>query len=154
SGSPDRSNRELGLSCRVRRPVRKPIRTPPGFSRAVFLRPGFAAAPACSSRTYGVDCTRDMNLSTRATYGLRLLYQLAKEHGGPPLQLREVSEREDISEKYLGQIVILLKSQGIVQAVRGAQGGYYLSRAPALINLLDVIEALEGEILPLDEYNP
>lgn len=92
-----------------------------------------------------------MNLSTRAMYGLRLLYHLAREHGGPPLQLREVGEREGISEKYLGQIVILLKSAGIVQAVRGAQGGYYLSRQPGMISLLEIIEALEGEILPLDD---
>jgi Rrf2 family protein len=58
----------------------------------------------------------------------------------------EIGEREGISEKYLGQIMLILKSSGLVLSVRGAQGGYYLSRPPDRIGLLEVFEILEGEV--------
>ena len=88
-----------------------------------------------------------MKLSTRSLYGLRLLYHLAGNYNNGPLQLRTVAEREDISEKYLGQIVILLRSAGIINSVRGNQGGYLLAHKPSELSVLEVVETLEGEFL-------
>jgi len=92
-----------------------------------------------------------MRLSTRTLYGIRLMFQLGTHHNQGPLQLREVCERENISEKYMGQIIMLLKAQGLVTSVRGAQGGYMLATEPRKLNLYDVIECLEGEILPVPD---
>ena len=92
-----------------------------------------------------------MKLSTRTQYGLRLLCQLAIEYPRGAVQMGEIGQREGISEKYLGQIMLILKSAGLVSSVRGAQGGYYLSRPPDRIGLLEVFEILEGEILDFGE---
>jgi len=92
-----------------------------------------------------------MKLSTRTRYGLRFLLQLAgSEREGNPLKLREVSEREGISGKYLGQIASQLRVAGLVKSVRGAGGGYRLGRYPSGITLMDLIEALEGGVIPAD----
>lgn len=96
-----------------------------------------------------------MKLSTRTQYGLRMLCQLAIEYDKGALQMGEIGEREGISEKYLGQIMLILKSSGLVLSVRGAQGGYYLSRPPDRIGLLEVFEILDGELFDYgDESAP
>jgi len=94
-----------------------------------------------------------MKLSTRTQYGLRMLCQLASEYARGPVQMGEIVDREVISEKYLGQIMLILKSSGLVSSVRGAQGGYYLSRSPERIDLLEVFELLEGEVLEFGEIS-
>jgi Rrf2 family protein len=66
------------------------------------------------------------------------------------MQLSEISKAESISEKYLGQIVIQLKSSGLLNSIRGAQGGYYLAREPRRITALEVVESLEGSLNPVD----
>jgi len=91
--------------------------------------------------------TSNMKLSTRVQYGLRILCQLARTNSMNPLQLSEISAREGISEKYLGQIMLSLRSAGLVEATRGAQGGYYLSRSPASISVLELVTSIEGEVL-------
>ncbi|OHE61303.1 MAG: hypothetical protein A2413_15830 [Treponema sp. RIFOXYC1_FULL_61_9] len=93
-----------------------------------------------------------MKLSTRTQYGLRMLCQLAVDYDRGPLQMGEIVEREAISEKYLGQIMLVLRSSGLVSSVRGSQGGYFLSRSPDQINLLDAFEVLEGEIFDFDDH--
>ncbi|PKN28832.1 MAG: hypothetical protein CVU64_11275 [Deltaproteobacteria bacterium HGW-Deltaproteobacteria-21] len=85
-----------------------------------------------------------MKLSTRARYGVRMMLDLARQYGQRPVYLREVAEREAISEKYLSQIIILLRGQGLVLSTRGASGGYSLARSPAEITLRDIVEPLEG----------
>lgn len=95
-----------------------------------------------------------MKLSTRTQYGLRMLCQLAIDYERGSLQMGEIGDREGISEKYLGQIMLILKSSGLVLSVRGAQGGYYLSRPPDRIGLLEVFEALEGEVLEYGAEGP
>lgn len=92
-----------------------------------------------------------MKLSTRTQYGLRMLCQLASEYERGPMQMGEIVEREGISEKYLGQIMLVLRSSGLVSSVRGAQGGYYLSSPPDATNLLQVFEVLEGEVFDFEE---
>jgi Rrf2 family protein len=85
-----------------------------------------------------------MKLSTRSRYGTRLMAILALRYGHGPVLLREISEREAISEKYLSQIVIPLRSASLIRSVRGARGGYVLAREPAQIDLRQIVEALEG----------
>jgi Rrf2 family protein len=63
--------------------------------------------------------------------------------------MRNVSHNEDISEKYLGQIIIPLKAAGLVTSQRGSHGGYSLARDPQSITVKDVVEAIEGEIVPV-----
>jgi len=88
-----------------------------------------------------------MKLSTRVQYGLRILCQLARSSSAEPLQLSEISAREGISEKYLGQIMLGLRSAGLVEATRGSQGGYYLARPPVSISVLDLVASVDGEVL-------
>jgi len=85
-----------------------------------------------------------MKLSTRSTYGVRMMALLATSHGRGPVLLKEVAERERISEKYLSQIVIPLRSAGLLRSVRGAHGGYALAREPGQITVREIVEVLEG----------
>jgi len=85
-----------------------------------------------------------MKLSTRSRYGIRLLYELALNYGKGYIFLRDISLRQDISEKYLGQLIIPLKSAGLVIAIRGAHGGYSLAKAPDKITLYEIVNVLEG----------
>jgi Rrf2 family cysteine metabolism transcriptional repressor len=80
-----------------------------------------------------------------------MLCQLAIEYDKGALQMGEIGDREGISEKYLGQIMLILKSSGLVLSMRGAQGGYYLSRKPDSIGLLEVFEVLEGDVFEFGE---
>ncbi len=92
-----------------------------------------------------------MRISTRTQYGFRILCQLTQEYQKGPLQLSEMGSREGISEKYLGQIMLILRNSGLVSAQRGSQGGYFLSRPPDAISALEAFTALEGEVLGLGE---
>jgi Rrf2 family protein len=74
---------------------------------------------------------------------------LALNYGRGSSLLGDIARREDISEKYLGQIIIPLKSAGLVVSQRGAHGGYSLARAPETITVKDVVEAIEGAIAPV-----
>lgn len=69
---------------------------------------------------------------------------LALRYGHGPVLLREVAEREAISEKYLGQIVMPLRSASLLHSVRGARGGYVLAREPRQITVAEIVEVLEG----------
>ena len=87
-----------------------------------------------------------MQMSTRGRYGVRLMVALALNYGNGTALLREMARREGISEKYLGQIIIPLKSAGLVLSQRGSRGGYALARSPEGITVKDVVEAIEGRI--------
>ncbi len=91
-----------------------------------------------------------MKLSTRSRYGLRMLFQLALNYERGPVQLSDIALKEDISEKYLGQIIIQLRSSGLVGSVRGSQGGYYLTRHPATVTVMDALSVLEGSVCPVE----
>lgn len=71
---------------------------------------------------------------------------LAENYGKGPLLLRSVSEQEGISLKYLEQLVIPLRSAGLIKSVRGAKGGYLLAKEPSAIKLLDFLDPLEGGV--------
>jgi Rrf2 family protein len=87
-----------------------------------------------------------MKISTRSRYGLRLMLDLAEHHGEGPIFLKDIARRQDISVKYLSQIIMPLKARGLVNSFRGAHGGYVLPRLPEAITLREIVEALEGEL--------
>ncbi|MDN5301918.1 MAG: Rrf2 family transcriptional regulator, cysteine metabolism repressor [Thermoanaerobacteraceae bacterium] len=87
-----------------------------------------------------------MKLSTRGRYGLKAMFDLAQNYGSGPIPLKSVAERQDISEHYLEQLISSLRKAGLVQSVRGAQGGYTLTKKPAEITVGDVLRVLEGPL--------
>jgi len=87
-----------------------------------------------------------MKISTKGRYGLRTLMDIARHQANGPVNLQDIAERQDLSPKYLWQIVNLLKTAGLVRGTRGPKGGYLLVRDPASISLLDVIQILEGPV--------
>lgn len=92
-----------------------------------------------------------MKISTQGRYGLRALVDLVEnEQSGSAIPLREISERQEISERYLEQLFAKLRKAGIVKSVRGAHGGYKLNQSPENITVGDVIRILEGDLAPVD----
>ena len=85
-----------------------------------------------------------MKLSTRTRYGLRAILELALQYDEGPLQIKTIAHRQNISRKYLEQIIAILKSNGLVASVRGPRGGYLLAKTPEEITLYDLFRALEG----------
>ncbi len=91
-----------------------------------------------------------MIFTTKAEYGVRLLIQLGRQEPGLPTSLKAVAASESLPLAYLERIAALLKKAGIVEATRGAHGGYRLTRAPEDITMDEVVLALEGAIAPMD----
>ena len=78
------------------------------------------------------------------------MVELASHYGEGPIELKEIAKKENISLKYLEQVINPLRADGLVKAVRGAKGGYSLAKPPSEICLYDVIETLEGPLNLLD----
>lgn len=91
-----------------------------------------------------------MKISTRSRYGLRAILELAMEYGKGPLQIKIIAERQEISNKYLEQIMAILKSVGLVRSIRGAKGGYVLAKEPKNIRVSDIFITLEGPLITVD----
>lgn len=91
-----------------------------------------------------------MKLPTRVRYGCRAMVTLALHQQEGPLALEALAEEQGIPERYLAKIVQDLRRSGLIRSVRGAHGGYRLSKPASGINLLDVYEALEGTFCPVD----
>ena len=89
-----------------------------------------------------------MRLSTRSRYGTRAVLDIALHGNDGPVTLKEMSRRQDLSRKYLGQIISQLLTAGILESIRGPQGGYLLSRPPERILLGEIIRALDGSVAP------
>lgn len=87
-----------------------------------------------------------MKLSTKGRYGLRALIDLAQYGEKEAVSIQSISARQQISDRYLEQLVRKLKKAGLVTSVRGAQGGYRLARPAEGISVGDVLRALEGSI--------
>jgi Rrf2 family transcriptional regulator, cysteine metabolism repressor len=87
-----------------------------------------------------------MKLSTKGRYGVRLMFDLAVNAGNGPVSLKEIAARQEISEKYLSNIIPPLKNAGLLRSARGAQGGYVLARNPRDITLKDILLVLEGSM--------
>ena len=91
-----------------------------------------------------------MKLSTKGRYGVKAIFDLAQHLGEGPISLKNIAERQDISEHYLEQLISGLRKAGLVKSVRGAQGGYVLGKDPEKITVGDVLRVLEGPIAPVD----
>lgn len=91
-----------------------------------------------------------MKLSTKGRYGVRLMIELAAHYGEGPVLLRQIAERQEISEKYLWHLINPLKAAGLIRATRGAHGGYVLAKKPAEISIGDILLVLEGSMCLVD----
>jgi Rrf2 family transcriptional regulator, cysteine metabolism repressor len=91
-----------------------------------------------------------MIFTTKAEYGVRLLIQLGLQGGGQPVSLKAIAEVERLPLAYLERIAALLKRAGLVEATRGAHGGYMLGRPAEEITMDQVVLALEGAVAPMD----
>lgn len=91
-----------------------------------------------------------MKISTRGRYGIRLMLSLALSYDKGTLPLKAIAAQQQISEKYLEQIINPLTKAGLVKSYRGAQGGYVLSRPPQKISVGEILQVLEGSLAPTD----
>ncbi len=98
-----------------------------------------------------------MRISTKGRYALRLMLDLALHYNGEFISLKEIAERQEISTKYLEQIITVLNRAGFVKSVRGAQGGYMLSKEPSEFTVGMILRLMEGDLAPVrcieDEEN-
>ncbi len=91
-----------------------------------------------------------MMISTKGRYALRIMVDVAKYGGEQPVSVREIAGRQDISEKYMEQIVGVLTRNGLLRSIRGAQGGYYLAKSAEQITVGDILRATEGDLAPTE----
>lgn len=89
-----------------------------------------------------------MKFSTRSSYGLRAIINLARNYGKGTLSLAEIAKREKISQAYLERLAASLKMAKIIKSTRGVKGGYELTRSPSKISVAEVVAALEGSLAP------
>ncbi|MEE9567104.1 MAG: Rrf2 family transcriptional regulator [Desulfobacteria bacterium] len=87
-----------------------------------------------------------MKLSTRSRYGTRMMLDMAQHHDAGPVQIGDIAKRQDISVKYLEQLVIPLKKANYVKSVRGPKGGYMLAKPPEEITVGEIVKVLEGGV--------
>ena len=90
-----------------------------------------------------------MKISTKGRYALRLMLDVALHSHGAAVPLRDVAQRQEISDKYLEQIVTQLSRAGLVRSVRGAGGGYLLTREPEEYTVGEILRVLEGNLAPV-----
>lgn len=91
-----------------------------------------------------------MKISTKGKYGIKAMMDLALQQGGGSIPLKEISERQGVSEPYLEQIMAAFKKAGLVSSIRGVQGGYQLAMSPENISVATIITVLEGPLLPFE----
>lgn len=91
-----------------------------------------------------------MKISTKGRYGLTIMMELAQRVGEGPTSLKSIAQRHDLSEHYLEQLVAPLRNAELVKSIRGAYGGYILTKKPEEITAGDIIRVLEGPISPVE----
>lgn len=91
-----------------------------------------------------------MRLSTRCRYGVHAMFDLAQNYGEGPQTIRSIAERQMVPEQYLEQIIGVLRREGLVKSLRGAQGGYMLAKEPSQISIGELIRLLEGPVIIAD----
>ncbi len=94
-----------------------------------------------------------MRLSTKSEYACLALIELSKKYGKDLIKIKEISERNKIPRKYLEQILLRLKTAGYLRSIRGANGGYGLSRHPRRINVAEVVRLMDGHIAPVESVS-
>lgn len=83
-------------------------------------------------------------ISAKGMYGLAAMYQLMQSEKDVPIQIKDIADKANIPKNYLEQILVILKREGLVKSIRGANGGYMLQKPPEKIIIYDIIDALEG----------
>lgn len=91
-----------------------------------------------------------MKISTKGRYGLRALIDLAQYSEIEPVSINSIAARQGISERYLEQLMTLMKKAGLIKSIRGAGGGYVLAKEMGEISVGDVLRALEGNLQPVE----
>ena len=98
-----------------------------------------------------------MKISTKGRYALRLMLDLALNNNGEPVRIKDIAARQEISDKYLEQIISTLNKAGYVKSIRGPQGGYLLTREPKKYTVGMILRLTEGSLAPVacleDEVN-
>ena len=89
-----------------------------------------------------------MKISLKATYGILAALDLALNNGKRPVQAKSIAKRQAIPVRFLEQVLLAMKKAGIVESLRGAQGGYLLNKLPAEVSLAEIVEALDGSLIP------
>lgn len=90
-----------------------------------------------------------MKISTKGRYGLRIMTDIALNEKEGCVSIKDIANREELSEKYLEQIINLLSKQGLVKSIRGARGGYHLTRDAKDITVEEILIATEGSLAPV-----
>ena len=90
-----------------------------------------------------------MKISTKGRYALRLMVDLALNNTGEPISLKDIARKENISDKYLEQIISVLNKAGYVRSIRGAQGGYMLRKKPEDYTVGMILRQTEGSLAPV-----
>lgn len=91
-----------------------------------------------------------MKISTKGRYALRMMLDLALNSTGEYITIKSIATRQEISEKYLEQIISILNKAGFVKSIRGAQGGYRLTKDPSEYTVGSILRLTEGSISPVD----
>jgi len=91
-----------------------------------------------------------MRLSTKGQYASRAMLELALHYPGERLHIRDISAAQDIPERFLEQILLMLKRTGYLRSRKGPRGGYYLAKDPSEINVAEVIRVMDGPLAPID----
>lgn len=97
-----------------------------------------------------------MKISTRGRYSLRMMIDLAQHYNQGFIALKDISKRQDISKKYLEQIIPFLNRSNLLNANKGHMGGYRLAKAPSEITVREILESAEGSLAPVScmDNNP
>ena len=94
-----------------------------------------------------------MKVSLRSTYGIMAAVDLAMQSGAAPIQTKSIARRQGIPARFLEQVLHAMKKAGLVSSQRGAQGGYMLTRKPSELTVAEILEALDGPMLPSAALN-
>ncbi len=90
-----------------------------------------------------------MKISTKGRYALRLMLDLAMQGNDTPVRIKDIAQRQAVSDKYLEQIISVLNKAGYVKSIRGPQGGYRLAKAPSCYTVGMILRLTEGSLAPV-----
>src|SRR2546425_9211314 len=94
-----------------------------------------------------------MKLTMKGDYGLRAMLNMAAYYGQGPIESADIASRQHIAEQYLDQILMTLRKEGLVKSMRGPKGGHMLAKQPGQISMAQVMQAIEGYVLPMERLS-
>ena len=107
-------------------------------------------AAAYNARPRHWSINRSMKLSTKCRYGMRAMIELARRYDRGPVKRKDLSQVQDISKAYIENIFITLREKKLIATTRGANGGFVLQSPPSKITVLQIVNALEGSLAPVE----